>query len=245
MVDAVSESRIEQQTTMMNRGSKMLILGSMNTMMIKKALTVVTMVAAMAVPALADYDVIDTTVTILNGETVNASGDMDMKNGTLDVQVGGVLNAAVEMKSFEGNSHMIVNGTAYIEQMKLYGPGDVIVGNGTDAATLTILEGFVGKEGATTITINAGSTMIVDADWMEAFSIDSVEYKLGSGGHDSYIDLVGGTLKISTATSLRAGHGNLMIGYGGTGTVSSEVIGDYTVYTGVARVPPDTVIIIK
>ena len=58
MVDAGPETRIEPETTMMNRGSKTLMLGSMNTMMIKKTLTVVTMIVAMAATALADtnYD---------------------------------------------------------------------------------------------------------------------------------------------------------------------------------------------
>ena len=192
---------------------------------INRILTVVTMIVAMAAPALADYDIIGTTVTILDGETVNASGTMDMQNGTLDVQVGGVLTAAVEVTSFDGNSHLIVNGTAYIEQMKLYGPGDVIVGDGTNAATLTAVEGFLGKNGVATVTINAGSTMIVDGDWGGAFTIDQ-------NSNGSRIDLVGGRLLTKNSAAVDPAK---LIGYGGTAIVNSAPgtgpDAGYTVYT--------------
>ena len=208
---------------------------------IKKTLTVVTMIVAMAVPALADYNVIDTTVTILNGETVNASGEMDMNNGTLDVQVGGVLNAAVEMKSFDGNSHMIVNGTAYIEQMKLYGPGDVIVGNGTDAATLTAKESNVGWKDDVSITVNTGSTLAIigwEDDWDGFLSIgDGVLY-------DSYIDLVGGTLKVADHVDTTGYEDNIK-GNGELGAWEKNTEPGFLLYTAAVLVPPGAVIMIR
>jgi hypothetical protein len=51
MVYAVSETRIEQQTTMMKKGFKTLVLGSMKMFKINKIVTVVTIVMAMAATA--------------------------------------------------------------------------------------------------------------------------------------------------------------------------------------------------
>jgi hypothetical protein len=48
MVDAVSETRIEQDTTMMNKGFKTLVLRSMSMSKMNRILTVVTMIVAMA-----------------------------------------------------------------------------------------------------------------------------------------------------------------------------------------------------
>jgi len=46
-----------------------------------------------------------------------------------------------------------VYGTAYVEQLKMYGIANddvTTVGNGTDAATLTIVEGLLSKDGVAT-----------------------------------------------------------------------------------------------
>jgi len=145
------------------------------------------------------------TVNIVSGGTWNTDGEMRFaENGvaaTINVEVGGHLNAEVEMQWNEGEvgvqtNRLNVYGTAYVEQLKMYGiAGDDVttVGNGTDAATLTVLEGLLGKDGDASITINAGSTMIIAGDWGGAlFTVDSRAL-----GTDSYIDLVGGTLIVN------------------------------------------------
>ena len=49
-VDAVSETRIEPETTRMNKGCKTRVLGSMRMIKMNRVLTVVTMIVAMAAP---------------------------------------------------------------------------------------------------------------------------------------------------------------------------------------------------
>jgi len=174
------------------------------------------------------------TVNIVSGGTWNTDGEMRFaENGvaaTINVEVGGTLNAEVEMVWNEGEvgtqtNRLNVYGTAYVEQLKMYGfAGDDIttVGNGTDAATLTIVEGLLAKEGVASIIINAGSTMIVDGDWAGAFNTN-----YANGGS---IDLVGtGTLQ--TLNSAGVNDISKIIGNGGTTAVTSAVVGDYTVYS--------------
>jgi hypothetical protein len=150
------------------------------------------------------------TVNIVSGGTWNTDGEMRFaENGiaaTINVEVGGILNAEVEMQWNEGEvgaqtNRLNVYGTAYVEQLKMYGfAGDdtTTVGNGTDAATLNIVEGLLGKDGDASIIINAGSNMNVAGGWDGAFHAE------GTG----YIDLVGtGTLTVNAlntdvATSL-------------------------------------------
>ena len=149
------------------------------------------------------------TVNIVSGGTWNTDGEMRFAEkgiaATINVAVGGHLNAEVEMIWNEDGASTQTNrlnvyGTAYVEQLKQSGEaGDDIttVGNGTDAATLTIVEGFLGKKGNASITINDGSTMIITGAWADSFIIDGNSLGTNAG---AYIDLVGsGTLKVSTS----------------------------------------------
>jgi hypothetical protein len=85
----------------------------------------------------------------------------------------------------------------------------------------------LGKDGDATITINLNGTMIIDG-WgigdLNEFAIDSDDL-----GTDSYIDLVGGTLKVVTEDTLFPS--DKVIGYGGTRGVGVTVDGVYDVYT--------------
>ncbi len=143
----------------------------------------------------------DDTLFILSGGklTINDESEIGKDNaGTLQVEVGGeaILNGETQMPE-DGESlksRLNVYGTTFVEQLKMYGAGDdtkAVVGNGTDAVTLTIKEGLLGKDGDASITINELGTMIIEEDW--GFKID------GNGdGNDAYIDLVGGTLKVNS-----------------------------------------------
>ena len=148
------------------------------------------------------------TLDILSGGSFTCDGGRVGENddGTLNVQVGGSLHMDGEVQFNEGEhsglvTRLNVYGTAYIEQLKVAREGNndnkVVVGNGADAATLTIVEGYLGKYGDASITINAGSTMIITGDvgdlaWDDFYKIDANNVPT-----DSYIDLVGGTLKVA------------------------------------------------
>ena len=197
------------------------------------------------------------TVNIVSGGTWNTSGQMRFAEkgvaATINVAVGGHLNADAEMVWNEGSvgtqtNRLNVYGTAYVQQLKQSGEaGDDIttVGNGTDAATLTIVEGFLGKKGNASITVSDGSTMIItggSSTWVDSFKIDNC----AGTNAGAYIDLVGsGTLKVST--SITASFINQSIQ--GDGTLGNWDVnagtGDdaaYNIYTAVsaAAVPEPT-----
>ncbi len=172
---------------------------------------------------------------------------------TINVQVGGLLIMSGEtlmpyeeefpvttrLNIYSNTVPMFGTRSNYIEQLKMYGFGDdtkAVIGNGTDPASLQITEGLLGKDGDATITINANGTMIIDGDFsgsgnLNVFKIDSDDL-----GTDSYIDLVGGTLKVNSANT--EFDPNDVIGYGGTREVGSVAgTGDdtgYTVYTALS-----------
>ena len=195
------------------------------------------------------------TINIVAGGTLNTSGELRFgENGIyaeISVQVGGHLQADVEAIFNEGEvasmaTRFNVYGTAYMEQMKVAAAGndhEVVVGNGSDAATLIIVEGYLGKYGDANITINANATMIITGDWVDAWKIDANDVPT-----DSYIDLAGGTLKVNSAmTATWFDHrikGNGVLGdwvmTAGTGDDAG-----YNVYTAVLLVPPGTVFIIQ
>ncbi len=179
--------------------------------------------------------------------TVTSSGSFTCTGGriggnasaTVNVAFNGSLamNGETEFNEAENattSTNLNVYGTAYIEQLKMYGWGvecKTVVGNTTDAATLTIVEGLLGKYGDATITIAANGTMIITGDlaglptWTDFYKIDG-----NNAGTNSYIDLVGGTLKVADHADT-AGYESNIIAYGGTGTVFSEVIDANNVYT--------------
>jgi hypothetical protein len=142
-------------------------------------------------------------------------------NGTLNVRVGGETYWNGEtFAPEEGDSwlaHLNVYGTAYIEQLKMYGSLDTltIIGNGVDAAILTIVEGLLGKISDANIIINANGIMRITGGWGSAYKIDG-----DAIGTDSYIDLVGGTLKVNDGIT-ESNYVPHLIGYGGTGVVNS------------------------
>jgi hypothetical protein len=267
---------------------------------ISKILTVVTMIAAMAVPAFGsgtDYngpvtinaasgtaDVENprigqgalTTIDIVSGGILNAVNTTHDKmrlgegsSAIINVQAGGEMHAVVELNDYYGyESEINVYGTAYIEQLRMYGNGNHNgSAEGTTSTilvdgTLTCEEGLLGKKGIVEMTIGTTGTFIV-AGWAEAgeeFSIDSEIYSDSDdnggeawdhGGYASYLDIVGnGRMLIVTGGSLRAGHGNEIRGNGvvdayevTVGTVGDEI--GYDVYTAVAEVLPGTVFIIQ
>jgi hypothetical protein len=149
-----------------------------------------------------------TTIVITDGYTFSSGGETRFGEkgaaATITVEVGGILNMDSEMiwnedgQSTQSN-RLNVYGTAYVAQLKQSGEaGDDIttVGNGTDAATLTIVEGFLGKKGNASITVSDGSTMIITGGNADSFKIDGNALGTNTG---AYIDLVGsGTLKVST-----------------------------------------------
>ena len=147
--------------------------------------------------------------------------------GTLQIEVGGGLTwngecflAADEDDAQLGN--LFVYGTAYVEELKIAQDADdianVVVGNGTDPATLRVMEFSDDSAGVANITVNDGSTLTFE-DW-------GFEY-----GTQITFDLVGGTLKVDDSFATISSSN--IIGYHGQGTVTSEVIGGYTVYTSI------------
>ncbi len=148
--------------------------------------------------------------------------------GTIEVQVGGSISLDGEVLAPEGGGTSTFNvyGGAYAEQLKMAeNPGDTataVVGDGTNATTLTVRELIVGKDGNANLTINLGSAMFI-----EGYAVPSADgFQIGSGG---VVNLVGGTLYVEKNIVLELD--GTIIGYHGQGTVTSEVIGDYTVYT--------------
>ena len=159
--------------------------------------------------------------------------------GTIEVQVGGFISLDGEVLAPEngGTSTFNVYGVAYAEQLKMAGDtGDTanaVVGDGTNAATLTVKELRVGDSdgGNATITINFGSAMFI-----EGYTVPSTSgFSIGLNG---VVNLVGGTLYVEKTIALASA--GTIIGYDGQGTVTSEVIGDYTVYT---TTQPGTVVV--
>jgi hypothetical protein len=260
MVDAVSETRIEPQTTMMNRGFKTLVLGSMKMFKFTKILTVATIVMAMAATTFGAGTDMDgyiainaasgtadvnnprlgqgslTTLDILDGGILNAVSDGDkMRLGEksraiINVQVGGIMNAVVETDDYFGHeSELNVYGTAFIEQLRIYGNGNH---NGSPVGTtstilvdgtLTVKEGLIGKKGIIEMTITTNGTFIVEgyASAGSRFSIDSEVYSdptegvWDHGGYASFLNIVGnGRMLLKSGDSLRAGHGNAIQGNG-------------------------------
>jgi hypothetical protein len=246
MVDAVPETRIEQQTTMMSEGFKTLVLGSMKMFKFAEIMTVVMMTAVMAAPAFASFS---GSKTVLSGETWDEDGNIaEDSNTDITIDVGGSMTGG-EFKAAEGSGYtfdMDINGAADIEEFKIYGDGacTIVIGNGTAAATLTVAEGFLGKLGDSTMTINNGSSMIVNAP----------EFGWTSGGYfeiktefTSAIDLVGtGTIKLINDGTYAAsiGNANLIIGNGGTTAVTSEQVGDYIVYSTVPEPATMSILVI-
>jgi hypothetical protein len=162
-----------------------------------KILTVVAMIVAMAVPALANFS---GSKTVASGETWAADGDIARDSNTdITINVGGSMTGG-EFQASDGSGYtfdMDIFGAADIEQLKVFGPAcTVVVGNGTNAATLEIVEGLLGKTGNATITINDLSTMIVSGNWDSAYKVDA---GLGTNT-DTYIDLLGsGTLVVNAS----------------------------------------------
>ena len=191
-----------------------------------KILTVVAMIAAMAVPALADFN---GTKTVVNAETWDVSGNYaDTANTVITVDVGGthtggecqIANASWGGYTFEHN----INGTADIEQYKLDGACTVVV-----SGALIVDEGYMGKSANASITINAGASMTIDASanaWAGEFEIRT-EFT-------SYIDLVGtGTIRLINDGTYAANLWNdhLVVGNGGSTPVTTAQVGDYLVYS--------------
>ena len=193
---------------------------------------------AIAAPAFASFS---GSKTILSGSTENVDGSI-AKNANTDitVNVGGTLTGGEFKVADEWGYTFDLNiyGTAEIEEFKIYGDGasTITVGNGTDAATLAIGEGFLGKHGDSTITINSGSSMVIDATaygWAGEFEIRT--------DFTSSIDLVGtGTFRlINDGTSAAAlVNDGLVTGNGGTTAVTTAQVGDYTVYSTTAVPEP-------
>ena len=216
-----------------------------------KILTVVTMIVAMAVPALANFS---GSHTVLSGETWAADGDIAKDSNTdITINVGGSMTGG-EFQASDGWGYtfdMDIFGAADITEFKIYGAGacTIVVGNGTDAATLTIVEGLLGKKGDASITIKSGGTMIItgnpaDLGWDDFYRIDSAAL-----GTDSYIDLEGsGTLKVADHVDT-TGYEDSIKGNGvlDNWVKSAETIDgtDYHVYTVVALVPAGTLIVVQ
>ena len=248
-VDAVTDTRIESQTTMMNKGWKTLVLGSVKMVKINRILAVVTMIVALAAPAMAHFS---GSHTVLSGETWAADGDIAKDSNTdITINVGGSMTGG-EFQASDGWGYtfdMDIFGAADITEFKIYGAGacTIVVGNGTDPATLTILEGLLGKAGDASITINAGSTMAVSGTWQNIFKVD--ENAIGS---DSYINLVGGTLMVNALdTTVAVNIEPFLKGNGVPGAwVKTLDAGAFdgdgaNVYTAAVLVPPGTVFIIQ
>jgi hypothetical protein len=179
------------------------------------------------------------TIVITDGYTFETSGEMRFgENGIyaeITVEVGGHLQAEVEALFNEGeisnmSTRLNVFGTAYIEQIKCAQAGndnEVVVGTvGGAAATLTIVEGYLGKNGMASMTINDNSSFIIDGDWAGSFKIDT------NGTTGAYIDLVGsGTIRALNSGAFTGSAANSIIGNGGTTAVTTAVDGAYTVYS--------------
>jgi hypothetical protein len=182
------------------------------------------------------------TINIVAGGTFNTDGELRFgENGVyaeISVQVGGHLQADVEALFNEGEisnmaTRLNVYGTAYVEQLKFAQAGndnEIVVGNGTDAATLVTVEGYCGKNGDANITVNDNSTFVVGGDWSNAWKISA-----GVTPTDSYIYLNdSGTFQISTAVTTSwydsniKGNGVLDNWVMTTGTYDGDPVNIYT-----------------
>ena len=220
MVDSVSETRIEQQTTMMNKGFKTLILGSMYTMNIKKALTVATMIAAMAVPAMA--------VSLSSGETVTWTSADD----------NGFTQDTVEFEDV-GDIHVTINGGAFIRVGALKVEGD------SGASTLDISNGTLslnqlvgGKDFPMTTTIGDGGALRIDS---AGTTYDTwAQWTIEDAGSSVNLSGTGELVFQTSITSVAPGEEAKILGLGGAnrfdGGVSKATAGEYTTYTA-ATVP--------
>jgi hypothetical protein len=219
-----------------------------------RILTVVAMIMAMAAPTFGAS--VNGTVVVADGDTL-AMGTgkaqvADTADTVLTVEVGGTFTADEELFVSEANgftTDMYIYGVALIAQFKAYGLGAVtiVVGNGTDPATLTMIEGFLGKAGDASITINAGSTMAVSGTWQGIFKVDA-----DAIGSDSYIDLVGGTLMVNALdTTVAVNIEPFLKGNGVLGEwVKTYDAGGFhgdgaNIYTAAALVLPGTVIMFR
>lgn len=187
---------------------------------------------AMAAPAFASFS---GSKTILSGATENVDGDIaKTANTDITVNVGGTITGVEFLATDEWGFTFDMNiyGTATIEELKLDGNGatTVFVGNGIDAATLTVAQSYMSKSGSVSVTINSGSSMTVDAPLFGWTSGGELEFR---PEFPSTFDLVGtGTLRlINDGTYAASLFGTGLIGNGGTTAVTSAQDGDYLVYS--------------
>jgi hypothetical protein len=141
MVDAVPETRIEQQTTMMNEGFKTLVLGRMKMFKFAKIMTVATMIAAMAAPALAG----DEFASQVNGDWDTAgTWNNGVPNEGADVEVSDAVTVTT-----------VDDGT--MDDLKIHSGGIIT----HTADELRIQETFViGDGSAGTYDISGGQLMV-------------------------------------------------------------------------------------
>ena len=199
----------------------------------KHGISIVAVAALMlAAPAFASFS---GTKTVANAETWDMSGNFAQDSATvITVDVGGLWTGG-ECQLTDGvwpyTLDIEINGTANVEQFKLDSYGTVVV-NGD----LNVAEGYMGKDGACSITINSGGTMTVDASLWSWPAPNGGEFDIQSG-HASSINLVGtGTLRLikdGTYTATLYDVGSLLVGNGGTTAVTSEEVGGYVVYSTV------------
>ena len=228
----MSETRIEQQTTMMNKGFKTLILGSMYTMNIKKALTVATMIAAMAVPAMA--------VSLSSGETVTWTSADD----------NGFTQDTYEAEEVS-NIHLTVNGGAFIRIGALKvedgdsGSSTLDISN----ATLSLNQLVGGKDGPMVTTIGDGGALRIDsagttyAPWCEYGTDDAGSSINLVGTGEFVIRRVHNLVEIDPLDEAKIlGLDGLNLEDGG---VEKNTVGEYTTYTAAVLVPAGTVIMLR
>jgi hypothetical protein len=205
------------------------------------------------------------TFNILSGGSFTCEGGRIGEKGIyaeLNVMVGGNLHMNGEVTGNENeNSTQTIRvnifGTAYIDQFKFSRPStddtEVVIGNGSDAALLTVYEGYLGKSGDASVTINAGSTMTISGDWNGAFKIDDADAGDPLGvGNDAWIDLVGGTLMVNALnTTVDVNREQTLKGNGvlGEWVKTFDVDGfdgdGAYIYTAVATTLPGTVIMFR
>ena len=186
--------------------------------------------------------------TAQDGGRIGEDGDY----AELNVAFGGNLHMDGEVTGNQGKVtdqtiRLNIFGTAFIEQLKFSEENTddtlVVVGDGTNVATLTVIEGFFAKNGFASMTVNNNSSFILDTDFgssVGTFGIDT-----GGNASGGYIDLVGtGTIKVLTAAGSSNGFGaaiaGTITGNGGTTAVTSEVDGDYLVYSTSAIPEPSS-----
>ena len=194
---------------------------------------------AIAAPAMAGWDVINTDVIIANGETSTQSGSgMEWINGSIDVQAGGTLIAPGEVEKYEDGFALTVNGTAFIGQLKAQaeGAGSYPI---TVGGSLEVDEGEMGKYGAVVMTIGTNGTFKSNGE----FIIKTLDKdNNGKGGHGTYVDILG-----SGRMLLASGLGDYGAEIRGNGvadaytvTVGTGADTGYSVYTATAAIPEPT-----